>query len=131
MIQNIVMKNQLKDGNLLIHLDFPKGIENREEYRIVSASATVAYFLQKRNMDLLVDDLDIYVGDKIICQLTINDKSIDGIFYLDVLKTVDKKANPIAMVPGLRAYYNIYFNLYQNKEYYKIEEYYQTIKKEA
>lgn len=129
MIYNIIMKNEMKNGNLYIHLNFKDSIENKEEFRIVSACATVAYFLQKRNLDLLVDDTDIYAKDRIVCQLSINEKTIDGVFYLDELKKVNPKLNPIAMVPGLRAYYNIYFNLYQNKEYYKIEEYYQTIKK--
>lgn len=129
MFYNIVMKNEIKDGNLHVHIIFKDQIENKEEFRIVAASATVAYFLQKRNLDLLVDNLDIYASDIKIAELKINDKTIDGIFYLEELKRVNGKLNPIAMVPGLKAYYNIYFNLYQNKEYYKIEEYYQTIKK--
>lgn len=129
MFYNIVMKNEIKDGNLHVHIIFKDQIENKEEFRIVAASATVAYFLQKRNLDLLVDNLDIYASDIKIAELKINDKTIDGIFFMNKLKEVNEKLNPIAMVPGLKAYYNIYFNLYQNKEYYKIEEYYQTIKK--
>lgn len=129
MFYNIVMKNEIKDGNLHVHIIFKDQIENKEEFRIVAASATVAYFLQKRNLDLLVDNLDIYASDIKIAELKINDKTIDGVFYMNELKNVNGKLNPIAMVPGLKAYYNIYFNLYQNKEYYKIEEYYQTIKK--
>ena len=54
MIYNIMMKNEMKNGNLYIHLNFKDSIENKEEFRIVSACATVAYFLQKRNLDLLV-----------------------------------------------------------------------------
>lgn len=123
------MKNEIKDGNLHVHIIFKDQIENKEEFRIVAASATVAYFLQKRNLDLLVDNLDIFCKDIKIAELKVNDKTIDGIFFMNKLKEVNEKLNPIAMVPGLKAYYNIYFNLYQNKEYYKIEEYYQTIKK--
>lgn len=129
MFYNIVMKNEMVDGNLHIHILFKENIEKKEEFQIVAASATVAYFLQKRNLDLLVDNLDIFCKDIKIAELKVNDKTIDGIFFMNKLKEVNEKLNPIAMVPGLKAYYNIYFNLYQNKEYYKIEEYYQTIKK--
>ena len=104
-------------------------IENKEEYRIVTTSSIVAYFLQKEKSDLLVDDNDIYAGENVICHVEVEDTGIVAHYYMEKIKLLRKNAKAMILVPGLRAYYNIYFNLYQNKEYYKIEEYYQTIKK--
>lgn len=129
MFYNINMKNEIQDNQLKIHILFKEIIENKEESFIVSASATVAYFLQKKNIQLYIKDKKIYAKEDCICEITIHDKSIEGIFYIDQIKKIDNKAKAMTMIPGLKAYYNIYFNLYQNKEYYKIKDYYQTIKK--
>lgn len=130
-MKNLVVKHEIKNDDLIMYIDFSEGIENKEEYRIVTTSSIVAYFLQKEKSDLLVDDKDIYAYDNVICHVEIEDKRVVAHYYMDKIREFRKNAKALILVPGLRAYYNIYFNLYQNKEYYKIEEYYQTIKKEA
>ena len=126
MLYNVNMKQEMKDGNLLLHLLFDK-IDDHDKFLVVTTASTVAYFLQKVKTDLLVSQNDIYYKDMIIGRAEVLEKSVDVIFYMDQVKIMNKKLNPVAMGIGLKAYYNIYFNLYQNNEYYKIEEYYQTI----
>ncbi|MEE0967016.1 MAG: hypothetical protein U0L85_08185 [Bacilli bacterium] len=128
-MKNLIVKHEIQNNDLIMYIGFNEGIENKEEYRIVTTSSIVAYFLQKEKSDLLVDDNDIYAGENIICHVEVEDTRIVAHYYMEKIKLLRKNAKAMILVPGLRAYYNIYFNLYQNKEYYKIEEYYQTIKK--
>ena len=97
----------------------PRGFSSAEEMN--------QEILERHNS--LVDDNDIYAGENIICHVEVEDTRIVAHYYMEKIKLLRKNAKAMILVPGLRAYYNIYFNLYQNKEYYKIEEYYQTIKK--
>lgn len=129
MVQNLITKHEIKDHLFYMHIDLPMTIENVEENLVVAAGATVAFFLQKVKYELTVGGNDIYYKDDIVATVSLSPKHVDVMFYTDRLKKMDAKFNPIVAAIGLKAYYNIYYNLYQNNEYYKIEEYFQTIKR--
>ncbi len=129
MVQNLVTKHEIKDNMFYIHIDLPMCIENEEENLVVAAGATVAFFLQKVKYELTVGGKDIYFKDDVVASVILSPKHVDVQFYVDRLKNMDSKFNPVVAAIGLKAYYNIYYNLYQNNEYYKIEEYFQTIKR--
>ncbi len=129
MVQNLIAKHEVKGQMFYVHLDLPMSIDNNEENLVVAAGATVAFFLQKIRYELTVGDNDIYYKDDIVAHVTVSPRHVDIEFYIDRLKKMDNKFNPIVAAIGLKAYYNIYYNLYQNNEYYKIEEYFQTIKR--
>ena len=129
MVQNLIAKHEVKGQMFYVHLDLPMSIDNNEENLVVAAGATVAFFLQKIKYELTVGDNDIYYMDDIVAHVTVSSRHVDVDFYIDRLKKMDNKFNPIVAAIGLKAYYNIYYNLYQNNEYYKIEEYFQTIKR--
>ena len=129
MVQNLKTKHEIKNNMFNIHIDLPMTIVSEEENLVVAAGATVAFFLQKIKYELTVGGKDIYYKDDIVASVYVNPDYVDVEFFTDELKKMDNKFNPIVAVIGLKAYYNIYYNLYQNNEYYKIEEYFQTIKR--
>ena len=129
MVQNLKTKHEIQNNMFKIHIDLPMCIENDEENLVVAAGATVAFFLQKVKYELTVGDNDIYYKDDIVASVKVDKMHVDVEFYVNRLKVMDNKFNPMVAVIGLKAYYNIYYNLYQNNEYYKIEEYFQTIKR--
>lgn len=129
MVQNLKAKHEIKGNMFYIHIDLPMSIENEEENLVVAAGATVAFFLQKVKYELTVGGKDIYYKDDIVASVDLQSRHVDVEFYIDRLKKMDAKFNSIVAAIGLKAYYNIYYNLYQNNEYYKIEEYFKTIKR--
>ena len=113
MVQNLIVKHEIKDNKLYMHVNLPMSIENEEENRVVAAGATVAFFLQKVKYELTVGGRHIYYKDEIVADLYLSCQRVDVEFYVDRLKVMDVKFNPVVAAVGLKAYYNIYYNLYQ------------------
>lgn len=91
---------------------------------MIIALCSVMGYLQQSKVDAKMKDDLIYVNNELAVNLLLEQQRISISVSLDKLGV---KINGMLAFVGIQTYLKIYFNLYENNEYYKIEEFHKKI----
>ncbi len=111
---------KVSHDKLDVYLDFT---EMKEEFMIIALCSVMGYLQQSKVDAKMKDDL-IYVNNELAVNLLLEQQRISISVSLDKLGV---KINGMLAFVGIQTYLKIYFNLYENNEYYKIEEFHKKI----
>lgn len=132
MKNNFSVITEKENQNLKLKLRFSNDIDHLEEYSIVTLCSLAAYFVEKEKVQLSIKGFNtLLFQDQECCHINIENKDIIIIIYLEQLQKYIEKVNAVLISVGCRAFFNIYFNIYQTGGYKDILEYYEDIKIEV
>jgi hypothetical protein len=117
---NFKVTKKVSHDKLGVYLDFT---EMKEEFMIIALCSVMGYLQQSKVDAKMKDDL-IYVNNELAVNLLLEQQRISISVSLDKLGV---KINGMLAFVGIQTYLKIYFNLYENNEYYKIEEFHKKI----
>ncbi len=117
---NFKVTKKVSHDKLDVYLDFT---EMKEEFMIIALCSVMGYLQQSKVDAKMKDDL-IYVNNELAVNLLLEQQRISISVSLDKLGV---KINGMLAFVGIQTYLKIYFNLYENNEYYKIEEFHKKI----
>ncbi len=117
---NFKVTKKVSHDKLDVYLDFT---EMKEEFMIIALCGVMGYLQQSKVDAKMKDDL-IYVNNELAVNLLLEQQRISISVSLDKLGV---KINGMLAFVGIQTYLKIYFNLYENNEYYKIEEFHKKI----
>ncbi len=117
---NFKVTKKVSHDKIDVYLDFT---EMKEEFMIIALCSVMGYLQQSKVDAKMKDDL-IYVNNELAVNLLLEQQRISISVSLDKLGV---KINGMLAFVGIQTYLKIYFNLYENNEYYKIEEFHKKI----
>lgn len=118
---NFKVTKKVSHDKLGVYLDFT---EMKEEFMIIALCSVMGYLQQSKVDAKMKDDL-IYVNNELAVNLLLEQQRISISVSLDKLGV---KINGMLAFVGIQTYLKIYFNLYENNEYYKIEEFHKKMR---